>query len=81
MRQFPEVDPLPCWSRAAHISPGGSSPPSLQFRNRLRGALAQSLEAEVLVIPWQCPASRCRDEDRVKLIMATTLITAWLKMA
>lgn len=37
MRQFPEVDPLPCWSTAAHISPGGSSPPSLKFRNRLRG--------------------------------------------
>lgn len=29
MRQFPEVDPLPYWSTAAHISPGGSSPPSL----------------------------------------------------
>ncbi|KAF2975321.1 hypothetical protein EK904_013829 [Melospiza melodia maxima] len=38
MRQFPEVDPLPCWSTAAHISPGGSSPPSLKFRNRLRGS-------------------------------------------
>lgn len=64
-----------------HMAPSPPKRPLFCSSSSFQGAGPVSLEAEVPVSPWQCPASSCRDEDLGRAIVAATLTTEWLKMA